>query len=84
MSFIIPRGRWCDIIVLNVHAQSKNKIDDVKDSFYEELERAFNKFPKYHTKFLLGDFNAQVGREEFFKQTIGDESLREICNGKWS
>jgi len=24
---------------------------------------------------LLGDFNARVGREDIFKQTIGNESL---------
>jgi hypothetical protein len=42
----------------------------VKDSFYEELERVFDKFPKYHTKILLGDFNAKVGREDIFKPTI--------------
>jgi hypothetical protein len=29
---------------------------------------------------LLGDFNAKVGRENIFKQTIGKESLHEIGN----
>jgi hypothetical protein len=61
MLYIILRGRWYDIIVLNVHAPTEDKIDDVKGSFYEELERVFNKFPKYHMKILL-DFNAKVGR----------------------
>jgi hypothetical protein len=45
----------------------------VKDSFYEELECVFDKFPKYHMKILLGDFNAKVGREDIFKPTIGNE-----------
>jgi hypothetical protein len=27
MSYIILRGRWCDIIVLNVHATTEDKID---------------------------------------------------------
>jgi hypothetical protein len=31
-------------------------------------------------KFLLGDFNAKVGRENIFKPTIGNESLHEISN----
>jgi hypothetical protein len=80
MSYIILRGRWCHIIVLSVHAPTEDKTDDVKDSFYEELERVFNKFPKYHMKILLGDFNAKVGRENIFKPTIGNESLHEISN----
>jgi hypothetical protein len=46
MSYIIPRCRWCRIIFLNVHAPTGEKTDDVKDSFYEELERVFDKFPK--------------------------------------
>jgi hypothetical protein len=43
----------------------------VKDSFYEELERVFDKFPKYHMKIMLGDFIAKVGREDIFKPIIG-------------
>jgi hypothetical protein len=35
---IILRGCWCDIIVLNVHAPQEDKIDDIKDRLYEELE----------------------------------------------
>jgi hypothetical protein len=36
MPYIILRGRWCHIIVLNVQAPTEDKTDDVKDSFYEE------------------------------------------------
>jgi hypothetical protein len=53
----------------------------VKDSFYEELERIFDKFPKYRMEILLGDFNAKVGREDIFKKTaIGNDGLYEISN----
>jgi hypothetical protein len=41
------------IIVLNIHAPTEDKTDDVKDSFYEELERGFDKFPKYRMQVLL-------------------------------
>jgi hypothetical protein len=34
MSYIVLRGRWCNVIVLNVHAPSKEKSDDPKDSFF--------------------------------------------------
>jgi exonuclease III len=78
MSYIILRGRWCHIIVLNIHVPTEDKTDDVKGSFYEELEHVCDKFPKYHMTILLGDFNAKVGREDTFKPTIGNESLHEI------
>jgi hypothetical protein len=52
----------------------------VKDSFYEELERVFDKFPKYHTKILLRDFNAKLGRGDILKPTSGNGSLHEIIN----
>jgi hypothetical protein len=55
MSYIILRGRWYYIIVLNVHAPTENKIDDVKDTLYEDLERVWDKFLKYVTKVLLGN-----------------------------
>jgi hypothetical protein len=48
MSYIILRSLWCNIIVLNVHAPTENKIDDIKDRFYEELEQIFDKFPRSH------------------------------------
>jgi hypothetical protein len=51
MSYIILRGRWYNI-VLNVHDPTEDKINDIKDRFYEELEKAFDKFPKYHINFF--------------------------------
>jgi hypothetical protein len=53
MPCIMLRGRCCHITVLNVHAPTEDRIDDVKDGFYNELERAFNKLPKYHMEILL-------------------------------
>jgi hypothetical protein len=77
MSCIILRGCWCHIIVLNVHAPTE-ETDDVKDSFDEEFEHVFDKFPKYHMKILIGDFNAKVGKEDISELTIGNESLLKI------
>jgi exonuclease III len=70
MSYIIIKGRWCDIILLNVHTPTEDKDDDIKDSVYEELEQVFDQFRRYLTKILLGDFNTKVGREDIFKPII--------------
>ena len=63
--YLIPRIRWCDIVVINGHASTEDK-DIMKYSFYEELEHTFDQFPRYHKKMLLGDFIAKVGYEDNF------------------
>jgi hypothetical protein len=60
MSYIILRDRCCYIIILNVHAPTEHKTD----SFYKV----------YQMKILLGNFNAEVGRE---KQTNSVALFRE-------
>jgi hypothetical protein len=67
---ITLRGRQCDIIVLNVKAQ-EDKIDDVKNSFCEEQERVFDKFPKFHMNILLRDFSGKVGKEDITNRQLG-------------
>jgi hypothetical protein len=70
---MILRGLWCGIIVLNVRVPKENKINDMNDRFYEELERVFDKFAKCHMKILWEDFSARVGKEDIFKPTLGNE-----------
>ena len=80
MSYIVLRGHWCNIIVLNVHAPSEEKSDDSKDGFYEELEQIFGHFPKYHMEGVLKDFNAKTERKDVFKLTIGNNKLHQHSN----
>jgi hypothetical protein len=55
-------------MVQNVHAPKEDKTDDVKDSFYEELERVFDKIPKYRMK-IVRRFQCQSrqGKLKLFK-----------------
>jgi hypothetical protein len=64
-----------------VNASSEEKCGDSKESIYEELQQVFDKFPKYYIKIKLGGFNANLGREDIFKPTIGNESLHQDSNG---
>lgn len=66
-SYIVLRGCWCVIIVLNAHALTKGKSDDSNGGLYEELEQVFDQFPKYSMKILLGDISAKLGREVLLK-----------------
>jgi hypothetical protein len=49
-------------------AQQRIKIDYLKDSFYKEVERVFDKFLKYHMKILL--MPKKVGKT-FSNQQLG-------------
>jgi hypothetical protein len=69
---VVKRGNNTKRSLVSYHCSelsctTEDKTDNVKDSFYEELEHVFDKFSKYHMEILLGDFNAKVGRETFFK-----------------
>jgi hypothetical protein len=46
----------------------------------KKLARVFDQFSRYDMTILLGYFNANVGREDIFKPTIGNEILQEIIN----
>ena len=59
---------WYDDIVVNVHSPLEGKNDGIKDRFYEEIDRLFEKLPAYRKEILLGDFNAKIGRENIFHQ----------------
>jgi hypothetical protein len=80
MLCMILRGHWFHIILLNVHVPTEDKTDDVKDSFYEELECIFDKFPKYHMKNFIGRFQCQSRHGGLFKATAGNENLLKISN----
>jgi hypothetical protein len=57
-------------VFLNIHAPTEDKISDVKDSFYEELERVFDKLSKYHNKILLGDSMPKLARKTFLNRQL--------------
>jgi len=44
--YIVLRGRWGHIIVLNAHTPIKEKRNDSADKFYKESKQVFNHFPK--------------------------------------
>jgi hypothetical protein len=60
--------------------QMTEKVIIEKTVFMRNLSMFFYNFSKYHLKFLLGDFNAKVGRESILKLTIGNESLHQYSN----
>jgi hypothetical protein len=67
LSYIILRGRWSHVIVLNIHAQTQDKTDYVKYCLYDEFEHVIDKsqitYENSVTRFQY------VGRVDIFKPT---------------
>jgi len=62
------------------YAPTESGHEEAKDSFYEELEQVYDSMPSHRIKLLLGDMNAQVGKENTYKTTIRKHSLHDRSN----
>ncbi|KXJ70170.1 hypothetical protein RP20_CCG024568 [Aedes albopictus] len=70
-------GKFFNYSLINVYAPTNEKTDDVKDAFYECLDKTYGECPKHDVKIVIGDANAQVGREDRPSNLrYGEPSLR--------
>jgi hypothetical protein len=53
--------------VLNVHAQTEDKIDDIKDRFCEELEQVFLQIPKVPNENFVRRFQCERRQGKYFQ-----------------
>ncbi|XP_052903021.1 uncharacterized protein LOC128310418 [Anopheles moucheti] len=74
------RGRFFNLSIINAHSPHLGSADDDKENFYTQLEREYDRCPQHDVKIVIGDFNAQVGREEVYKPTIGSSSTHQLTN----
>jgi hypothetical protein len=74
------RCKYYNVTIINVHAPTEDKSTEVKEEYYDELERLIARIPSRDIKIVLGDFNAKVGRESVFFPTIGRHSLHKETN----
>jgi len=69
------KAKWFSCTLINVHAPTNEKTEEIKEEFYNLLEQNVNQIARSDIKIILGDFNAKVGKEAIYKPTIGNESL---------
>jgi len=74
--YIRLRTRCDNLSILNVYSPEDSK-ETEKDEFYERLTQIYESLPQYDVKIMLGDLNAQIGREEINEATIGKHSLHQ-------
>ena len=74
------RGKFFNYTLINVYAPTEEKDNEMKELFYEKLVGVYDGAPKRDIKIILGDFNAKIGREVYYRPTIGKYSLHENSN----
>jgi hypothetical protein len=74
------RGTYHNISLIAVHAPTAAKTDGEKDGFYIVLEEVMKTIPTRDFRMVLGDFNAQVGRDRSFGKVVGPNSLHMNLN----
>ena len=62
------KGKFFNYSLINAYALTNDKPDDVKDEFYERLDKTYGECPKHNVKLVIGDANTQVGREELLER----------------
>jgi hypothetical protein len=74
------RGRFFNTTFISIHAPTQETEEDIKDQFYERLERTYDEIPRNDIKIILGDFNAKIGKEVMYRPAIGTHSRHETSN----
>ena len=71
---------WFSCTLINAHAPTNEKTEEIKEEFYNLLEQNINQLVMSDIKIILGDFNAKVGKESIYKPIIGNESFYNETN----
>jgi len=66
-----------DLVLINVHTSTEDKDEIEKELFYATLEDVFNTSVG-QVRLILEDFNAKIGREPCYRNTVGNHSLHAI------
>ena len=68
--------RYTKVTLIQVYAPTNAAEDQEKDEFYELLQDVLDATPEHDMKIIMGDFNAQIGRDNTgWEETLGKEAI---------
>src|SRR3978361_1936150 len=80
IAYLRIKARPFNISLVNGYAPTEKARGEKKEVFYEKIEEEIEKLPREDTLILLGDFNAQIGKEDYLKQVAGKHTIHERTN----
>lgn len=75
------KGKYNNMSLISVYAPTEDKDIEFKEEFYEGLQKVLETTPKSDTVVILGDLNAQLGKENTFSTVTGKHTLHDETNG---
>ena len=54
------KGKFYNMILINIYAPTEDKEDEIKEQFYEELQRTQDWLPKHDVIIIMGDIKRQI------------------------
>jgi len=60
--------------------QTEDHTEETKEQFYDNLQYLLDKTPKSDIIIILGDVNAQLGKERLYNEVTGQHTLHEETN----
>ena len=74
------KGKYNNITLINVYAPTEDYTEEIKEQFYDDLQYLLDKTPKNYIIIILGDINAQLGKERLYNEINGQHTLHEETN----
>jgi len=59
------KGKIYYVTLINIYAGTEDKIEDINEQFYVELQRTEYRVPKHDVTIILGDMNAKWVKGKF-------------------
>jgi len=74
------KGKFHNITLINVHASTEEKIEEENDKFYDDLQKTYDRSLKHDAVMILGDLNAEIGKEKAYECVTGKNTLQDVSN----
>ena len=80
MAYIQINSKPHNITIINVYAPTEDTDEETKDEFYDKLEETINEIQSQNVLLVVGDFNAQIGKEKHNEEVAGKHTIHDITN----
>jgi len=71
------KGKFYNTTIVNIYASTESTNEEQKEQFYQDLIKCCDQIPKHDALLILGDFNAQIGKEPANQLVAGQHTIHD-------